>query len=360
MRRHNARAVKGGLFLLGFTAACLPEAEIESIDLVTVHGEITSGSTYVLRAAHSAKCVDVAGVSKADGARVHQWTCHGRANQQWTFRSSGGAWEILSVNSGKCLDAGPASPTNGGPAQQRACNGGSAQRWTLSNTNGSGPSQIRSVASGRCLDVANVSSADGAAIQQWACGGGNNQLFTFNTPGGSPGAGSGGSNGGNPGSGGTGGSGGSGGGGGGGSGGNPCDAPGLVWKTGNKTHYTSYPDPGSSECTEYNGCMWAGQFAACSGKKPESWVASRNIVAFFPNFGGMRLHDICLRSGNKTMVATVLDTCGDSDCNGCCTRNRGDADALIDLEHYTNQRWGLPDGRLQWADLGPTRGSGCQ
>ncbi|ATB42947.1 hypothetical protein CYFUS_008426 [Cystobacter fuscus] len=138
-----------------------------------------------------------------------------------------------------------------------------------------------------------------------------------------------------------------------------CDAPGLVWKTANKTNYTSYPDPGSEECTKYNGCTWAGQFAACSGKKSEAWVAAHNIAAVFPNMNALKLHDICLKSGTKTMVVTVLDTCADSDCSGCCTQNKGDADALIDLESYTNARWGLPDGRIQWADLGPTKGSGC-
>ena len=33
-----------------------------------------------------------------------------------------------------------------------------------------------------------------------------------------------------------------------------CDAPGLVWKTGSKTNFTSYPDPGSEECIKYSGC----------------------------------------------------------------------------------------------------------
>jgi hypothetical protein len=48
------------------------------------------------------------------------------------------------------------------------------------------------------------------------------------------------------------------------------------------------------------------------------------------------------------------------DCNGCCTQNRGYADALIDIESFNDARWGLPDGRIQWADLGPTKGGGCQ
>jgi hypothetical protein len=147
-------------------------------------------------------------------------------------------------------------------------------------------------------------------------------------------------------------------------GGNPppvsCDTPGLTWKTARKTWYESYPDPGSEECVKYNGCKWAGQFAGCQGKKPEAWVKERNIAAAFPNFQELALHDLCLKSGDQTIVVTVLDTCGDADCDGCCTQNKGSADALIDLEKYTNERWGVADGPITWADLGPTRGAGCE
>ena len=138
-----------------------------------------------------------------------------------------------------------------------------------------------------------------------------------------------------------------------------CDTPGLTWKTASKTWYTSYPDPGSEECIKYNGCMWAGQFSACEGKKPEAWVSAHNIVAAFPDFDALQLHDLCLKSGNDKIVVTVYDTCGDDDCDGCCTENKGDADELIDLESYTNDRFGVDDGQIQWADLGPTKTSGC-
>ena len=132
---------------------------------------------------------------------------------------------------------------------------------------------------------------------------------------------------------------------------NPCDNPSLVWKSANKTNYESYPAPGSDECVNYNGCTWAGEFAYCDDKKPESWVQAHNIVSVFPSNGLVR-HDLCLKSGSNTIVVTAIDTCGDSDCNGCCTENRGTADRLIDIEKYTDQRWGVDDGPIQWADLG--------
>lgn len=138
-----------------------------------------------------------------------------------------------------------------------------------------------------------------------------------------------------------------------------CESGSLQWRSANKTNYTSYPDPGSDECVKYNGCMWAGQFAACDGKKSEQWVAAHNIVAAFPGFASLKLHDLCLRARGKTIVVTVYDTCSDSDCDGCCTENRGRADQLIDVESYTEKRWGVADGPIEWADLGPTRSGGC-
>jgi hypothetical protein len=101
-------------------------------------------------------------------------------------------------------------------------------------------------------------------------------------------------------------------------------------------------------------------FAACDDTKPESWVMSHNIVAAFPDFDALRLHDLCLRSGSKTIIVTVIDTCGDNDCDGCCTENKGNADELIDVESFTAARWGIEDGSIEWADLGPTSSGGCE
>ena len=138
-----------------------------------------------------------------------------------------------------------------------------------------------------------------------------------------------------------------------------CDDASLVWKTANKTNFTSYPDPGSEECIKYNGCAYEGLFAACDQQESQSWVQAHNIVSVFPDFNTLKLHDLCLKAGSKTMIVTVLDTCADSDCSGCCTANKGTASELIDIESYTDQRFGVPDGSIQWADLGTTKGTGC-
>lgn len=137
-----------------------------------------------------------------------------------------------------------------------------------------------------------------------------------------------------------------------------CDAPGLVWKSANKTNYTSYPEPGSDECVKFSGCLYEGLFEACQKKQTLDWVKAHNIVAAFP-LGDLELHDLCLKAGDKTIVVTVFDTCGDDDCGGCCTENKGNKDELIDVESFTDQRFGVDDGPIQWADLGPTQNIGC-
>jgi hypothetical protein len=137
-----------------------------------------------------------------------------------------------------------------------------------------------------------------------------------------------------------------------------CDSPGLVFRTASKTNYESYPVPGSRECIEYSGCKYQGMFSVCGKQvKSKEWVMSHDIAAFFP-LGKMGFRNLCIRSGSRQMEVTVYDTCGDGDCNGCCTRNRRDAEALIDLERYTNERFGVPDGPIQWADLG-YKGATC-
>jgi hypothetical protein len=146
----------------------------------------------------------------------------------------------------------------------------------------------------------------------------------------------------------------------GGSNGDPrCNVSGLIWKTGNKTNFVSYPDPNSVACLQFHACDYEGQFSQCPQQtETMAWVMSHNIVAAFP-LANLSLHDLCLKSGNKSIVVTVIDTCADSDCSGCCTQNKGATDLLVDVESFTNVRWGVADGPIQWADLGATMGSGC-
>lgn len=147
------------------------------------------------------------------------------------------------------------------------------------------------------------------------------------------------------------------------------------WQSANATYYTSYPaccknapnyDPKASktECTQYSGCDYMGQFAGVNGKLSYSQVRSKNIVAFYSdanqksggmswwnkNVKGRKLYVRNPKTG-KTLLVEALDTCGNSDCNGCCSKSsRGGT--LIDFEENTAKRFygGKIQGeaRVQW------------
>ncbi|WP_437751599.1 hypothetical protein [Sorangium sp. So ce1389] len=136
-------------------------------------------------------------------------------------------------------------------------------------------------------------------------------------------------------------------------GGGGSGSSGVVWQTASLTEFESYPDPGSEECIEYNGCTWAGQFAALDGKQPESWVRENNIAAVHSkDFERYKLKTLRLRKDGKEIDVKVYDMCSDSDCSGCCTRNAQPSGNLIDLEKYTAQRFGVSaSGQVEWRCL---------
>jgi hypothetical protein len=132
-----------------------------------------------LVAAHSEKCLDVAGFSQTDGGAVHQWGCHGGANQQWVLNQVvPGTYTVKSVHSGKCLDVAGGSLADGGTVYQWTCHGGTNQQWRLSGPPTVGQVvTLTAVHSGRCLDVQGLSVENGATVYQWGCHGGANQQW---------------------------------------------------------------------------------------------------------------------------------------------------------------------------------------
>ena len=169
--------------------------------------------------------------------------------------------------------------------------------------------------------------------------------------------------------------------GGGGGGGGGGEQGTGAWKKGYATYYNSYPacckdsptyssSASKSECSDYSGCKYMGQFAGVKGKLSHDEVKQRNIVAFYDdhhqsgtgkepqawwnkNAKGKKI-EIKNPSSGKTMVVEVLDTCGNHDCpknGGCCHNNSQKGDGyLLDLEGYTSERfWGKQqNGELQW------------
>jgi hypothetical protein len=89
--------------------------------------------------------------------------------------------------------------------------------------------------------------------------------------------------------------------------------------------------------------MYLGEFAAI-GKQSFDYVKSHNLVAFYDdsdptgkdfhkNYGGKSIH---LKKNDKTFDAVIADTCGNKDCNNCCTMNSKHG-FLVDMEFWTAQ-----------------------
>lgn len=130
----------------------------------------------------------------------------------------------------------------------------------------------------------------------------------------------------------------------------------TVWNKAYLTWYISWPDSGSEECVVYNGCEWAGYFAGISGQQTEQWVSEHNIISIHEkDWGKYRGKTFRLRQNSNTIDAVVYDMCSDSDCDGCCTKNAGNLEFLIDVESYTCERLTGSkegcDGMVEWTCL---------
>ena len=159
---------------------------------------------------------------------------------------------------------------------------------------------------------------------------------------------------------------------------------GGEWKSAYATYYNSYPDccPESpsynakadkSECDDYSGCKYMGDFAGVSKKLSFEEVKKRNIVSFYDaknqksgdcakqnkeckwwntNVKGKKIIVKNPTTG-KELVVEPLDTCNDADTdNKDCTKNAGQGGGtLIDFEIFTAKRfWGgkAKNGKIQW------------
>lgn len=135
---------------------------------------------YALISRFSGKALDVAGVSKTDGANIIQWTYGGGLNQQFDIVGLGdGSFSIRPAHSGKSLDVYGASLDNGAEIRQWNYWGGDNQRWKIVSVGG-GYFKVLSVLSGKALDVFNWNANNGALIKQWDDNGNSNQQWQLN------------------------------------------------------------------------------------------------------------------------------------------------------------------------------------
>ena len=117
------------------------------------------------------------------------------------------------------------------------------------------------------------------------------------------------------------------------------------------TWYQSYPmccsdpkAPYQEECDDYSGCKYQGDFAN-NKHLTLSQVKSTDIVSFFDSKNPSEAYwrknymnkKVKVTKNGVTFTATIMDTCADKDCGGCCTKNAKNG-YLIDIEYWTARR----------------------
>lgn len=141
-------------------------------------GHAVEAGTYQIVAKHSGKCLDVSGMSRDNGARVHQWACHDGDNQRWSVEPTWQGYRIRALHSDKCLDVRDVSYDNGAMMQQWSCGLGGNQRFYLERQS-DGYYRISPVHSGKVVEVGARSTANGANVKQWHWWGGSSQRFAL-------------------------------------------------------------------------------------------------------------------------------------------------------------------------------------
>lgn len=182
--RRSGRSALLGAAVLATSLAMIPSALASNTGHSTLSADQSSAAVAAantIRHSPTGKCLDVSGGRTADGTGVITWTCVVLPNQRWELRQvdntiDGRVYEVRPQHvSGKCLDIAGMSTADGARAIMWTCNGQWNQQFILKPDIG-GNGNFRMVArhSGKSLEPAHAQ--DGAAIRQMS-GSNPNQLW---------------------------------------------------------------------------------------------------------------------------------------------------------------------------------------
>jgi len=108
--------------------------------------------------------MDVSGVSKNKGARIHQWDCHNGGNQRWILSYRGEQAILTAQHSKMAASIKDDSVTKGADLVQMPNTNNNNQKFYISF--GKGGYKIKNSKSGKCLDVYGAGKQNGAKIIQ--------------------------------------------------------------------------------------------------------------------------------------------------------------------------------------------------
>lgn len=126
---------------------------------------------FTLRASHSNKCLDVSEISRAPGAMVWQYECHGGDNQRWQIRyDRAGFHEIRAAHSALCLEIAGGEMVDIVLVRQNICTNADNQKFAFV-TIAQDLYTVRAKHSGKCLHVNGDAMTNATAVVQLACDG---------------------------------------------------------------------------------------------------------------------------------------------------------------------------------------------
>ncbi|WP_306207927.1 pectate lyase [Actinoplanes sp. RD1] len=157
--------------LIAVAASAVTAAGLGVVGLVLTQqasaATVDTSGYYVLKNRASGKVLDVYEYSKADGARIDQWSQNNGDWQQFQFLDMGsGYYRLKAKHSGKVVSVASASKAEGAQAVQSTGDSkAAAQQFELLDM-GSGYYRLKSRNSGKVLAVEGGSTADGANVVQ--------------------------------------------------------------------------------------------------------------------------------------------------------------------------------------------------
>jgi hypothetical protein len=184
-RRVSYTVGLGLMFIL--PVACLGESEApdsESNSDGAVEGQVAQALSLPWSQTQSFKayipfsgmCLDVAGNNWSNGTQIQQYTCNGTEAQRFyrvaCFNTDINAcFMIKHAPSGKCVDIAGASKENGARVQLYTCNNTLAQKFSIqwSDAHIGNGQMWTNIGSQKCLDIADWARWPGARVQQWDC-----------------------------------------------------------------------------------------------------------------------------------------------------------------------------------------------
>ena len=142
-----------------------PQSDATTASFVLVGGGGTAAP--LASRLYSDMCADVPGSAYTGGTSIETWSCHGGANQQFIWKSTG---EIVpSASQSMCLDAGQGQV--GDAVVLWSCQGGASQKWTAT-----AGGQIQGL-NALCADLNTPVHANGTPLVLHSCGAATSQKW---------------------------------------------------------------------------------------------------------------------------------------------------------------------------------------